>query len=328
MTKATNLKADFNDKNEAQQPQNLLVPHVRDADGTGYDIFSLLLKDNIIVVQGGVDSTMASVIVSQILFLHEKNKDHFKKASTLREAGKASEADALIKDQVKPIVMLVNSPGGSVVDGLAIYDAMRSVDTPIVTVGNGMQASMGSIILCGGDERYMHKNSELLIHQIMYGLNGGTQHSDALISDANVTNMHERLKSVYVEFSGLNHDYWDIAGERDTILTAQQALEIGFIHGIKEEGLDGTKRGLYAADAKRPASKSNIFDKVAFEAIAKMKEVDLIKAIAFPQANRGQWGKYRPELIVRLAKFKKYWTPTKKMIEAEKAKPQGPAAQK
>src|SRR5690606_36708628 len=128
------------------------VPTVRDKDGSGYDIYSLLLKERVNVVQGQVETSMASTINAQLKFLE-------------------------VEDPTSPITMLINSPGGSVVDGLAIADIMRSIKCPVQTVGNGMQASMGSILLVAGDQRSTYPNAGLLIRQIMGGSSGGTQHS-------------------------------------------------------------------------------------------------------------------------------------------------------
>src|SRR5436190_1589176 len=116
------MKEEFNPKAEAPETSNdsgVLVPSVRGKDGTGYDIFSQVLNDTrTIVVQGQVEAGMAGVIIAQLKYLE-------------------------FKDQKAPIQMLVNSPGGSIVDGLAIYDVMRQVKCPITTIGIGMQASMG-----------------------------------------------------------------------------------------------------------------------------------------------------------------------------------------
>lgn len=271
------IKGQF--KDSADKPSNVLVPSVRDKDGMGYDIFSLLLKERIIVVQGQVESTMASTIIAQLKFLESEDSD-------------------------KEIKMLINSPGGSVVDGLAILDIMREVKCPITTIGNGMQASMGSILLVGGDHRMMTKNAQVLVHQIMGGASGGTQHSDFEINAASMADLHEKLKNVYVEFTGLNHKFWDSVGERDTWLSAEQALKMGYIHSIVE---NEKPQGPYVDYAKRPEAEGNFFEKIAHEKISQMKPAEIVAILNNGNANKGEWARYRPELVTRLAEFPEFW---------------------
>lgn len=284
------MKKDFN-KSGDEAPRNVMVPSVRDKDGSGYDIFSLLLKDRIVVVQGQVESTMASVIIAQLKYL-----EHI--------------------DPTKEITMLINSPGGSVTDGLAIYDIMREMKCPIRTIGNGMQASMGSILLVGGDTRQMYPNSTLLVHQIMGGASGRTQHSDFEISAAHMANLHEVLKSIYVEHTGLNHKFWDIVGERDTILSTEQAVKIGYIHRAI---INEKPSGLYAAEAVRSETGLQAdVNKVIRDRIAKMSAAAIMKVINNGNAEGGIYAGLRPELVVRLAEFPEFWTEKKKQLEAEK----------
>lgn len=271
------MNEDFNEV--AQSSTNLVIPSVRDKNGMGYDIYSLLLKERIIIVEGQVESQMASNIIAQLKFLESQ-------------------------DEEKPITMLINSPGGSVTDGLAILDIMREVKCPIHTVGNGMQASMGSILLVGGDMRRMTKNSKVLVHQIMGGAAGGTQHTDFEIEAASMADEHEALKNVYVEFTGLNHKFWDAVGERDTWLSAEQALKMGYIHHIVENEKPG---GPYAAEATRSEAEQNIFEKTAKAAIKKMKAGEIIEILNNGQANKAEWGRYRPELVAKLAEFPEFW---------------------
>jgi ATP-dependent Clp protease protease subunit len=281
------MKEEFNNK----ATSNVLVPSVRDKDGTGYDIFSLLLKERIIVVQGQVETGMAGVIISQLKYLESL-------------------------DSSKPIQMMINSPGGSVIDGLAIYDIMREIKCPITTIGNGMQASMGSILLAGGDDRYMTKNSMVLVHQIMGGAASGTQHTDFEIDGAFMALLHERLKSVYVEFTGLNHKFWDIVGERNSWLTAEQASKIGFINkGIIQ---NHKASGPYAADAVRTAKEGlqQAFDGISEDKIGKMSADDILKVINSGNAAGGVYSRVRGELIVKLAEFPEFWTETKKLEAA------------
>lgn len=274
----------------SELPSNLVIPTVRDKDGSGHDIFSLLLKERQIVVTGGVDQQMAAIISAELLFLKSQ-------------------------DPHRPIVMIINSPGGSVYDGLAIYDTMRQEGMPeIITVGIGMQASMGSILLAGGDKRLMTENSALMIHQVSAGSRG--QHTDMELTNASVADVHERLKNIYVEFTGLNHHFWDQVGERDTWLSAKQAQKLGFIHQIQsinpQTGEDKRRHGKYAGEAERPVELKNIFNNVAKIQISEMTPADILPKLNNGQANEAEWGRYRPELVMQLAQFPEYWVEAKK----------------
>lgn len=282
-------KEDFNG---ASGPSHLTGASDKDI-AERYDPVSLMFKERVVLVQGQVDTNMAVNIISQL-----------KKLEYL--------------DPTAPITMLINSPGGSVIDGFAIYDIMRESKCQIRTVGNGMQASMGSILLAGGDERLMMKNSMVLVHQIMGGAEKGTQHSDFEISGAFMAQQHERLKSVYVEFTGLSHNFWDVVGERDTWLTAEQAVEIGFVHRVVQNEKPG---GPYAEDAVRVEKKGlqAALDKTTQTYIAKMSADDIVKAINSGNAEGGVYARLRGELVTKLSKFPEYWTAGKKAVEAKKA---------
>lgn len=255
-----------------------------------YSPTALMFKNRVIIVAGEVNDQLAINVIAQIKHLEVSAK-----------------AQGLEGDDAK-ITLLVNSPGGSVISGMAMFDVIRQCSCPIETVGIGMQASMGSIMLASGDKRYMAPSATLMIHQIMSGNAGGTQASNLEISLAYTTQLHEMLKSVYVEFTGLTHDYWDLVMERDTFLTAEQALKIGFIDDITKASKPG---GKYASEAKRPA-KVDAITAAAHKAIAGMSKDDVIKALNNGQANNGEWGRYRPELVVRLAEFAEYWTPARR----------------
>lgn len=262
----------------------------READR--YDPVSLMFKERVIIVAGQVNTQLMVNIVAQLKKLQ-------------------------YMDPQAPITMLINSPGGSVIDGLAIYDIMREMPCEIRTVGNGMQASMGSILMAGGDQRVLMKNSMVLVHQIMGGAEGGTQHSDFEISGSFMALQHERLKSVYVEFTGLNHKFWDVVGERDTWLTAEQALEIGFVNKIAKNEKPG---GKYAADAQRkPEGLQAELEDTTRAHIAKMSADEIVKAINNGNAEGGIYARLRGELVVALSKFPEYWTETKKAEMAAKA---------
>ncbi len=278
------------DKQNEQPTSNLVIPTVREPNGMGHDIFSLLLQKRQIVVTGQVNEQMAAIISAELLFLQSQSK-------------------------TDPITMIINSPGGSVYDGLAIYDTMRQPGMPkIVTIGVGMQASMGSVLLAGGDERYMTENSSLMIHQVSAGSSG--QHTDMELTNASVAEVHEKLKNIYVEFTGLRHEFWDQVGERDTWLSAKQAVKLGFINGIvgidAVTGEDKKTHGKYASEAKRPVGLSNIFNNVAKLMINEMSPAEILPKLNNGQANEAEWGRYRPELVMRLSEFSEYWVEGRK----------------
>jgi ATP-dependent Clp protease protease subunit len=270
-----------------EAPDNVLVPSVRDELGGGGDIFSHLLNKRTIVVQGGVDGAMASVIIAELKFL---------------EAA----------DSTAPIRMIINSPGGSIVDGLGIYDAMRQVSCPIETVGFGMQASMGSILMVAGDTRKLAPNAQVLVHQGS-GKDEGTP-SDMDIGRAFHKRLIDTLKTIYQDHTGLTKEYWGHVLNRDTWFTAEQAKKIGFVDGIIEvkEG----KKAPYAQDR----SLVNEFNKVKDDVVAKYKTVDqLLIAMNSDGADlTATVGGVRPELAVALAQFPEFWTATRK-LEHEKA---------
>lgn len=287
---------DFNAKAEAEMTLERMLrmlENAREEEVERYSPTGLMFKNRIIMVLGEVNTQMMANIVAQLKHLETA-------------------------DPKKPITMLINSPGGSVVDGMAIFDIMREVKCPIHTVGNGFQASMGSILLAGGDERRMTENSQLLIHQIMGGNRSGTQHTDMEISAAHMAKLHESLKSVYVAFTGLNHKFWDIVGERDTILSAAQAKKMGFINGIVQPEKE---RGPYAEESARPSKLRNWINEMVHAKIATMDVSEVKEALACGQANEGEWGRYRPELVVRLAEFPEFWVEKRKQEAVLKAQP-------
>ncbi len=255
-------------------------------DADRYDPVALMFKERVIMVEGQVNTQLAHHIISQLKKLEFINP-------------------------TAPITMMINSPGGSVIDGMAIFDVMRNVKCPITTVGNGMQASMGSILLAGGDTRMMMKNSMLLVHQIMGGANGGTQHTDFEGSAAFMAQQHEKLKSVYVEFTGLSHKYWDIVGERDTWFTAAEAEKIGFIHGIVEDKKPG---GKYAAEAVRVPEEGllKVIKDTTDGYIAKMPAAEIASVVNSGSSQEGIFARLRGKLLTRLAEFPEYWTNEKK----------------
>jgi ATP-dependent Clp protease protease subunit len=267
------------------------IPSVIDNDPVtgrqGYDLFSLMLKQRVVLIEGPVDDTMAQIVCASLLFLGSGN------------------------DAEKPITMQINSPGGSVLAGLAIYDTMRFIDAPITTVGMGMQASMGSILLAAGDYRKMTKNSWLMIHQVSSGNSG--QHSDTAIDENLTSRLHEQLKNIYVRHIGLTHEFWDLALERNTWLTAEQALKMGFIHEIAEDK-NPKKTTAYEKESIRDEFRKAREDQVP-------KSADgILKLLNNASARGGEAAKIRPELVTALSQFPQFWTEGKKKEKAAHVK--------
>ncbi|MGM0422942.1 MAG: ClpP family protease [Pseudomonadota bacterium] len=158
-----------------------IVPNVRDGKG-GIDLFSKLLEERVIRLDGQVDDGMAAVFVSALFLLENEKPD-------------------------EEITVMINSPGGSVTAGLAMYDAMRNCSAPIKTVVSGMAASMGSILLCAGDERYATKNARVMIHQPSGGGQGTA--TDTHTGQKLIDKMWDDLTDIYVAHSGTPHEVWD-----------------------------------------------------------------------------------------------------------------------
>lgn len=176
-----------------------------------YDLPSRLLKDRIITVNGEVEPNMAMSITQQLLFL-----------------------DADVKNQNKPIIMYINSPGGSVIDGLMIVDTMKYIKSPVYTVVVGLAASMGSVIASSGDKghRYMLPHAQYLIHQPMGGAAGGTQQTDMAIIADHMKKTRETLNEILANASGKDMDTISMDTERDHWMNAKETLDYGFIEKI------------------------------------------------------------------------------------------------
>ena len=189
---------------------NALVPYVIEETGRGersYDIFSRLLKERIIVLSEEVNEATASLVIAQLLFLESE-------------------------DPEKDIHFYINSPGGSVMDGLAIYDTMQLIKPDVSTIVMGMAASMGAFLACGGakGKRYILPNAEMMIHQPSGGAQG--QSSDIKIAADHIIRMRERLNRIMAANTG--KDLATIAAdtERDNWLTAEEAVAYGLADQI------------------------------------------------------------------------------------------------
>lgn len=194
--------------------QNSLVPYVIEQTSRGersYDIFSRLLKDRIIVLSEDVNHATASLVIAQMLFLESEDPD-------------------------KEIFFYINSPGGSISDGLAIFDTMNYIKCPVSTICVGLAASMGAFLLAAGEKgkRYATPNSEIMIHQplISGGLAGQT--TEIKIHADHMVKTRERLNKILSEKTGKPLEQIERDTERDNFMTAEQALEYGLIDGILE----------------------------------------------------------------------------------------------
>ena len=193
-----------------------LVPYVVEQTGRGersYDIFSRLLNDRIIMLSEEVNSTTASLVVAQLLYLESQ-------------------------DPEKDISLYINSPGGSVTDGLAIYDTMQYIRCDVSTICIGMAASMGAFLLSSGakGKRIALPNSEIMIHQPIIGGGGiSGQCTDIQIRADQMLKTRERLDRILSENTGRPYEEIQKATERDNWMTAQEALDYGLIDKVIEK---------------------------------------------------------------------------------------------
>ncbi len=187
-----------------------LVPMVIEQTGRGersFDIFSRLLNDRIIILSEEVNDTTASLVVAQMLYLEAQDPD-------------------------KDISLYINSPGGSITAGMAIFDTMNFVKCDVSTICIGMAASMGAFLLAAGTKgkRYALPNSEIMIHQPLGGFQG--QATDIKIHADLILSIRERLNRILAERTGKSYEQICADTERDNFLTAEEALEYGLIDKI------------------------------------------------------------------------------------------------
>lgn len=193
-----------------------LVPYVVEQTGAGersMDIFSRLLNDRIIVLSDQVDDTTASLVVAQLLFLESQ-------------------------DSEKDISLYINSPGGSVTAGMAIYDTMHYIKCDVSTICVGMAASMGAFLLSSGakGKRIALPNSEILIHQPLIGGNGLTgQATDIEIATKNLLRTKKRLNEILAKNTGKTYEEILRDTDRDNSMTAQEAMEYGLVDKVIEK---------------------------------------------------------------------------------------------
>lgn len=192
---------------------NYLVPTVVEQTNRGeraFDIYSRLLKERIIFVTGAVEDNMASLIVAQLLFLESENPK-------------------------KEINMYINSPGGVVTSGLGIYDTMQFIRPPVATLCMGQAASMGSLLLAGGEAgmRGALPNARVMVHQPSGGFQG--QVTDILIHAREVEGVKRRLNQIYEKHTGRTYEEIENALERDRFLSPEEAKEFGIIDNVFEK---------------------------------------------------------------------------------------------
>ncbi|MEM6648706.1 MAG: ATP-dependent Clp protease proteolytic subunit [Pseudomonadota bacterium] len=191
---------------------NTLVPMVVEQTSRGersFDIYSRLLKERIIFLSGQVHDQVSTLIVAQLLFL---------------------EADNPKKD----IALYINSPGGSVTAGLAMYDTMKYIRPAVSTMCIGLAASMGSLLLTAGDKgmRFSLPNSRIMVHQPSAGFQG--QASDIERHAKDIIETKKRLNEIYVRHTGQDYDIIEKTLDRDTFMTPEEALEFGLIDQVFE----------------------------------------------------------------------------------------------
>ena len=193
-----------------QNIKNALVPYIVEQTSRGersYDIYSRLLEDRIIFLTGEIDDAVANTVVAQLIYLEAK-------------------------DPSKDISLYINSPGGSVSAGLAIYDTMNYIKCDVSTICIGMAASMGAFLLSSGQKgkRFALPNSEIMIHQPLGGAQG--QASDIKIAADHILKTRHKLNTILAQNSGKPLEVIERDTDRDNYLSAQEAMEYGLIDRV------------------------------------------------------------------------------------------------
>ncbi len=209
-------------------PQNLLIPTVIEQTGRGeraYDIYSRLLKDRIIFLGTAVDDHVANIIIAQMLFLQ-------------------------MEDGKKDIHLYINSPGGSVTAGLAIYDTMQFVTCDVNTYCLGMAASMGAVLLAAGatGKRYALPNSDIMIHQVSGGAQG--QASDVERQVEFMFKLKKRLNRILAHHTGKSEEQVKNDADRDYYMTAEEAKAYGLVDHVVESRKDVKGGPVSSSDSK------------------------------------------------------------------------------
>jgi ATP-dependent Clp protease, protease subunit len=211
------------DRDPVDVYNNTLVPMVVEQTARGeraFDIYSRLLKERIIFLTGPVFDQVSSLICAQLLFLESENPN-------------------------KDIALYINSPGGVVSSGLAMYDTMQYIRCPVSTVCIGQAASMGSLLLCAGakDKRYALPNSRVMVHQPSGGAQG--QATDIEIQAREILKLRQRLNEIYVHHTGQPIDAIERKLERDSYMSAEEARDFGLVdHVVEKRPLPATETTL------------------------------------------------------------------------------------
>jgi ATP-dependent Clp protease protease subunit len=189
---------------------NLLVPMVVEQTNRGeraYDIYSRLLKERIIFITGPIEDHMSALVCAQLLFLEAENPK-------------------------KEIAMYINSPGGVVTSGMAVYDTMQFIKPAVSTLCTGQAASMGSLLLCAGERgmRFALPNSRIMVHQPSGGFQG--QASDIERHAEDIIKMKRRLNEVYVKHTGQTYEAIETTLDRDYFMSAEQARDFGIVDQV------------------------------------------------------------------------------------------------
>ena len=196
--------------------RNSLVPYVIEQTAKGersYDIFSRLLKDRIIFLGEDVNATTASLVIAQLLFLESEDPD-------------------------REISLYINSPGGSITDGMGIVDTMNYIKCPVSTICVGLAASFGAVLLANGEKgkRFATPNAEILIHQPLIGGNGiAGQTTEIKIQADHMIKTREKLNKLLSDKTGQSIETIERDTERDNWMTAEEALKYGIIDGIMDK---------------------------------------------------------------------------------------------
>lgn len=211
-----NLASDYTIVSMRRNEQMNLVPTVIEQTNRGeraYDIYSRLLKDRIILLGSAINDNVANSIVAQLLFLEAEDPD-------------------------KDISLYINSPGGSITAGMAIYDTMNFIKPDVSTICIGMAASMGAFLLAAGEKgkRYALPNSEIMIHQPLGGAQG--QATDIEIHARRIIEIKKRMNQILAEKTGQPLEVIERDTERDNFMTAQKSVEYGLIDKILERKED------------------------------------------------------------------------------------------
>ena len=200
------------------RPENI-IPYVVERDPRGertYDIYSLLLKERIVFLGTGINDQVANAIIAQLLFLDRE-------------------------DPERDINLYINSPGGVITAGLAIYDTMQLIRPDVSTICVGMAASMGTVLLCGGADgkRYALPNSTIHMHQALGGAQG--QASDIEIAAREIIRMQDKIRNIISEHTGQSYEKIARDTERDFYMSSEQAQEYGLIDVVMASPTDSAE---------------------------------------------------------------------------------------